>query len=199
MALSLKKVIPATMAGASGIAGMVWAKNSGTLDDLLTKPETTKKNSIRDKITESGKKLLQAGDSSKAWDIRKKQYQDKFGKVTTNEAVTQWCNSSLDSEYQESLYKNVSELCVVPTMSERLKFQNKQIIDLNNKDDTRWNKKVTDYPKNQGNKMPNSELKAADDSVTAEVIMNWCKGGVEEEFVDENERYNIVSTWCTAS
>ncbi|AEW45046.1 hypothetical protein MHC_00900 [Mycoplasma haemocanis str. Illinois] len=202
MALSIKKVISAFVAGASGIVGIIWTKNSGKLNKLISSsPETTftETRSIRDQIFKSGKKLLQTEANSKAWDVRKEQYQERFGGIITNEDVIQWCNSSLDNKYEDSLYKNVSELCSVPTMRERLIFNKKQIIDLKNKNDPKWGEKVVNYSKNQNNKMPNSELRTVGNSVTTEVIMNWCKDGVEEEFMDENERYNIVNTWCTSS
>ncbi|CBY92192.1 hypothetical protein HF1_01840 [Mycoplasma haemofelis str. Langford 1] len=219
----LKKVVP-VVAAASGIAGLSLVKITKPSEDVLTvtPSETTKvdvvevkeevqepvveppkpqikeiKERIRDKFSSSKKTLITLSSHDNAWEVRKQQYQSKFQRITTKEDIDRWCNQSLDSEYQEPLYKNVLELCTVPTMRDRFTFKKKKIID-QGKGDPRWVKKVTDY-RISNRKMPSGELQTQNGAITTEVIYKWCETGIEEEFKDDSDkRYQLVENWCVA-
>ncbi|AEG72475.1 hypothetical protein HF1_01540 [Mycoplasma haemofelis str. Langford 1] len=201
-----KKVIPVVV-GASGIAGFTLFKGASSEAKVTTAmtaespPVMTqaKGKSIGDAIKEANKKLLTSSSSNNAWEIRRRQYQTKFNKWITRDVMEEWCANSLNKDYQEKLFNDISQMCSVPNMKEMFAMKNKVVIDVTKFHDQRWATKVSNYVgKLHNKKMPNSELKNANSGVTPEVIMNWCKGGLEEEFIDENDRYHLIETWCVA-
>ncbi|AEW45008.1 hypothetical protein MHC_00710 [Mycoplasma haemocanis str. Illinois] len=197
-----KKLIP-VIAGASGIVGFTLFKGSASEGKANTSTSNTlvknEHKSIGDAIKAANKKLLSSSSAGEAWEAKKRQYEDKFKHWITKEGLKDWCTESLSNDYQENLFDDVSKLCSVPNIKEIFSMKNKEIIDVTNSNDRRWATKVSDYGgKNRDKKMPNSELKNADKGVTPEVIMNWCKGELEKEFINENDRYRLVETWCVA-
>ncbi|AEW45044.1 hypothetical protein MHC_00890 [Mycoplasma haemocanis str. Illinois] len=154
----------------------------------------------KDILSSNGKRALVKGDSR--WGVAFSKYQKKSKNdnryqisSTLNSVweLERWCLKGLDSPHEEESYSKIEKLCTIPSISEYLETQGKALL-------TTFNTKESNYKSHSQDDnlfIPQKEIGAEKDKVTAAQIQQWCTSSISAEFTDvEDILYKRVEKWC---